>query len=54
MDVYKPAVIAGNTTTLLADNQDAMTFENFDNDDNDAFFDHLDVPGAAGGVMMMN
>jgi len=51
MDVYKPAVIAGNTTTLLADNQDAMTFENFDNDDNDAFFDYLDVPGAGGGVI---
>lgn len=41
MKMYKPKVIAGNTTTL-ATNQSigAQTFENLDNDDEDTYFDN--------------
>lgn len=39
--IYKPAVIAGNTTTMVND-MDGMTFVNLDNDDKDTKFDNKD------------
>ncbi len=41
LEIYKPAALAGNTTTLVVDEDavGAMTFVNADNDDRDKVFD---------------
>jgi hypothetical protein len=38
--LYKPKVIAGNTTTPADPSLGAQTFVNLDNDDNDTYYDN--------------
>lgn len=49
VEVYKPAVIAGNTTTMVND-MDGMTFVNLDNDDKDKKFDNMESEVTGNGV----
>ncbi|MBX2926312.1 MAG: hypothetical protein KF852_00635 [Saprospiraceae bacterium] len=50
LEIYKPAVLTGNTTTLVTDEDatGAMTFVNDDNDDGDKLFDMDDKDVANG------
>ncbi|MFN0214814.1 MAG: hypothetical protein ACKVT2_11205 [Saprospiraceae bacterium] len=48
--LYKPKVIATNTTTPASLEAGAQTFVNFDNDDNDVYYDNAKFEPTTGGV----
>ncbi|MBL7810432.1 MAG: hypothetical protein JNN28_21590 [Saprospiraceae bacterium] len=48
--LYKPKVIAGNTTTPADPANGAQTFVNLDNDDNDIYYDNAKFEQSTGGI----
>lgn len=48
--LYKPKVIAGNTTTPANPATGAQTFVNLDNDDNDIYYDNAKFEQSTGGI----
>lgn len=48
--LYKPKVIAGNTTTPANPTNGAQTFVNLDNDDNDIYYDNAKFEQSTGGI----